>query len=158
MFCRECWKIDFNSKLDHGQVATIKCLDYCCDQKPEQASIIEILEEPTLQNKYRRFYSAYIVDINKNLIKCPVDDCGSVIDKKQQRPLVCSQCKTEVCPKCDMVAHKGSKCRVVRGAGERQFKLWAMFQTVGVKNCPQCNARTEKLPGCNHMSCQRCNA
>lgn len=71
---------------------------------------------------------------------------------KKSRYLVCEKCQTHICPKCQLQSHDGKPCAL---KGDTKFRLWAS-RGIGVKNCPVCNARTQKNEGCNHMHCQRC--
>jgi len=92
------------------------------------------------------------IEINGNpdLIYCPNIECQLAVSKKAYS---CVKCKTQICSKCHLKDHPGSKCAKVDEAG---LRVWAMTNN-GVKNCPGCQSRTEKSSGCNHMSCQRCS-
>lgn len=151
-YCHSCWHTNIMTKLNRGELMRIKCLDYCCDQQCPEMIIQQILNEAEFA-RYKKFSNAFKVDTNKNLIFCPNTICQELINKSIQ-PVVCQKCQTKVCSKCDLKAHQG---RCVN-QNNSQFKFWALGTNLGVKNCPKCNSRTEKITGCNHMTCTRCTA
>lgn len=104
-YCRECWRTNFLTKLNNGDLMRIKCLDYCCTEQCPETIIKSILSEQEF-DKYVRFTNAFKVDTNRNLIFCPSGTCQELIDKRS-KPIVCLKCQTKVCAKCDLTEHDG---------------------------------------------------
>jgi len=77
---------------------------------------------------------------------------------KEEESFKCEKCKHEECLKCGDKPHKGSTCE--------QFRKWKeennqadkltneMAKKEGLKNCPECGALSQKIDGCNYMTCQ----
>jgi hypothetical protein len=57
-----------------------------------------------------------------------------------------------MCFKCGAEAHPGSSCNKVGNAELRKYIL-----ENDVVKCPNCGFGTEKIDGCNHMTCAKCN-
>ena len=94
------------------------------------------------------------VGINSNIKWCPKPDCGKTVVK----PRFCScsnrtqcECGLEVCFKCGREWHAG-QCR---DDGNTAFQVYGMLHNVA--KCPNCKAPSEKIDGCNKMTCARCN-
>ena len=151
-FCRQCWSENINAKLNIGAISRINCLDYSCKQPIDETFIRSVLDDTDFL-KYKNFTNALLVDSKKSLIFCPNKDCGQIVDKTIV-PVVCRRCRIEICNKCDLQSHPNTACLVLE---DRRFRRWASRASkLGVKNCPTCRSRTEKLQGCNHMTCIRC--
>ena len=56
-----------------------------------------------------------------------------------------------MCFKCGQVSHPGKTCTLVENA-----KLAEYISSHGVIKCPKCAFGTEKIEGCNHMTCPKC--
>ena len=57
-----------------------------------------------------------------------------------------------MCFKCGAISHPGVTCENVGNAELREY----MAKNDVVK-CPSCGFGTEKIDGCNHMTCAKCN-
>jgi hypothetical protein len=91
---------------------------------------------------------------NKRLKWCAKPDCGKEIVKppfcKCSNRVVCER-GHETCFKCAREWHDG-KCKV--DEGEAAFKIYGLLNAVA--KCPTCSAPSEKIEGCNKMTCYRC--
>lgn len=56
-----------------------------------------------------------------------------------------------MCFKCGAVAHPGTSCNSVGNAELREY-----IKNSNVVKCPNCGFGTEKIDGCNHMTCAKC--
>lgn len=101
--------------------------------------------------------------------KCPHTECAGYLltkfkdnDKKiPETWVVCSNCKTRVCVKCDATIKGGSgdqeggstithhECLDADLESKRHIEL-------NSRPCPQCKAPISKIVGCNHMWCVLC--
>ena len=57
-----------------------------------------------------------------------------------------------MCFKCGAISHPGVSCSSVGN-----FELQEYMASHDVHKCPHCGYATEKIEGCNHMTCSRCN-
>ena len=56
-----------------------------------------------------------------------------------------------MCFKCGAVDHPGSSCNSVGNAELRNY-----VKQFNVQKCPSCGFGTQKIDGCNHMTCVKC--
>ena len=56
-----------------------------------------------------------------------------------------------MCIKCKAVSHPGVSCNNIGNAELREY-----MKTHDVLKCPNCGYGTEKIEGCNHMTCRIC--
>jgi ariadne-1 len=152
-FCIDCTRSHLTKLVDNCEVAKLKCADYECRATFSEEEYRQILDEQTA-SKMRRFVTALRVARDEDLFYCPSTECEIPLSLKackkvqQKGPLTCEKCATEICRKCLLRSHVGKPCAQ---QNETKFRLWASSD--GVKNCPECRARTQKNEGCNHMHC-----
>ena len=82
-FCNSCWYDFLSIKIKENKIASIKCLDYECQEKLSDEFIINLLNnDHDLIKKYKRFKSELEIlnDPNKKL--CPFPECDSYLELK----------------------------------------------------------------------------
>ena len=143
--------------IESCEVSKLKCLDYECQMTFLEDELKQVLNDEMF-SKMQRFLLALKVARDDDLFYCPNVKCGESLSQKELKKinkksnLTCKHCQTGICRKCLLTAHDGKKCTQ---SNDTKFRLWAT-RGVGVKNCPVCQARTQKNDGCNHMHCGRC--
>jgi hypothetical protein len=89
---------------------------------------------------------------NKKL--CPVTNCNSILELKDinNKEVICSNNHT-YCFICLEKPHGNSPCQ------ENLLKssMAEYSKNNLIKRCPKCNIITEKVTGCNHITCTKCN-
>ena len=74
--------------------------------------------------------------------------------------ITCSKCQFEWCFRCHAPWHPSITCKQFQ-KGNKPFRKWTKARTGGVANCqkcPLCRVYIQRSTGCNHMTCNRCNA
>ena len=82
-FCNDCWFYFLSTKIKENKIASIKCLEYNCQEKPNDDFIINLLDNDTsLIQKYQKFkFELEILNApNKKL--CPFPNCDSYLELK----------------------------------------------------------------------------
>ncbi|KAL0569785.1 hypothetical protein V5O48_012177 [Marasmius crinis-equi] len=87
---------------------------------------------------------------------CPSPDCTQVYRTAPPGTVLqCPSCLVRICPRCHVEYHEGFDCPEKDG-GDRLFDKWAKEH--GIKHCPGCKIPIERLEGCNHVTCTRCQS
>ena len=92
---------------------------------------------------------------NKNNKKTIANSSISSIKVNDDFKLTCSKCNTEICFNCAAAWH-GDINLTCDDVLDKKLDEWAISSSKDVQYCPKCNARIEKLEGCNHMTCSYC--
>ena len=152
-FCNDCWYNYLSIKIQENKLASIKCLDYECQEKPDDIFIFNILySNPKLIEKYKKFkiQLEIINDPNKKL--CPFPNCDSYLELKNEKDKYVKCLNNhEFCYICLNKPHGNMPCiNMSTSLVEYEKKNF-------VKKCPKCSIITEKFEGCNHITCSKCN-
>jgi hypothetical protein len=71
--------------------------------------------------------------------------------------IICEKCEYEYCF-IHANAHPNEDCRVYSARVLKEEQTNQKFIDETTKHCPSCDVATYKNGGCNHMTCQHCNA
>ena len=108
-----------------------------------------------IYKKYLLFKENINVDTNKNLKWCPKVGCQNYVRRSKRCCFYSNtqqcDCGQKMCFKCGAVSHKGVSCNNV---GNQELRNYMILH--GVVKCPKCGFGTEKIDGCNHMTCTKC--
>jgi len=151
-FCKVCLEQYLYYKVVDGQVATISCPDYNCQNSLPCFFVVKFLSPPLIQ-KYQKFKKRSELEQNINLRWCPVPDCeGYDLGGLRKKKLQCNFCGFNYCFFCCEEWHGRKRCKNIL---DYEFEKWARNRNV--KYCPRCRHRVEKNGGCPHMHCIKCN-
>lgn len=151
IFCKDCLQGYVTIRIEEGQVLTMPCPNHECKSQIEDR-IIKVLVPEALYEKYLKFKNNEELSKNPYLRWCPQPDCtGSDVGNINKQQLTCNVCKFEFCYYCSEAWHKGSKCK---HESDKEMDIWA--KNYGIKICPNCRRKVEKLKGCDHMTCTKC--
>jgi len=153
-FCDECWYDFLSIKIKENKLAFIKCMDYECSEKPDDDFIINLLNSnQELIDKYKRFKLELEIINDPNRKFCPFPNCNSFLELKDKnnKEVKCSN-NHIFCFLCLNAPHGNLPCNneIDKSMVEYEKKNF-------VKKCPKCDIITEKIPGCNHITCAKCN-
>lgn len=152
--CHDCLRRHLSTRIDDGRVdeAALSCIWGTCGAAATEEELRQFLEAPQFE-KYLRFKQQRS---DPDLRECP--NC-----RRQCRPsktgsgvvaeMVCASCSLEFCF-YHSNAHEPGKAaceEYERTQIGSQAKAWR-----NTKFCPRCTAPTEKVEGCNHMTCGQC--
>ena len=154
-FCNKCWFDYFSVKINENQMASIQCLVYECVEEPDEDFIINLIKsDQNLVERYKKFkYDLEIIN-NQNKKFCPFPNCNSFLEIKDinNKEVKCLN-NHAFCFFCLEKPHGNSPCK------ENLLKnsLAEYSKNNLIKRCPKCSITTEKVIGCNHITCPKCN-
>lgn len=156
--CRACMSHYISGLVADARVNGILCPHgHECGAFALQQEVRQLTDEQTF-NKYLRFRQQ---QLDPTLRECPA--CGKLCKpgREQDGELVPEM----RCDACDAVfcyyhsnAHAGRPCEEYRRELAKEERKAMDGALRGTKPCPQCGIPTEKVSGCNHMTCATCRS
>ena len=150
-FCTECLSIYIQIRIEERQVSIIPCPNHQCHSKILDSEIVHMVDSRLYQN-YLKFKKVEELNKNSFLKWCPKPDCeGYDIGSLRNSKLKCNVCKHRYCFYCRESWHYWKRCKLSQ---DKQIDEWAKEN--GIKYCPKCKIKIEKLEGCDYMTCPIC--
>lgn len=153
--CRECMRQYVRGLVTDGKVDAIQCPQSKeCGGKASEGEV-RMLTDPDTFAKFKRFQ---LMQMDPDLRQCPtcgrlvkpeVDEDGSIVAEME------CPCGAEFCY-YHSNAHVGRPCEEYRKTVAKEERLAMDGALKGTKPCPNCGIITEKISGCNHMTCATC--
>ena len=152
-FCKSCWINYLLVNINEKKIIKIKCMESSCE---------EILPENFI---YKLIYNnnELISQFNENKLRqeildnprkkfCPYPDCNSYARRNNKKENIV-KCENghEFCFYCLKEPHEGKNC-----GKELDEKMEEFAKKKFIKKCPSCKIWSEKISGCNHMTCIEC--
>ena len=153
-FCDECWYDFLSIKIKENKLSSIKCMDYECGEKPDDDFIINLLKlNQELIDKYKKFKLELEIINDPNKKFCPFPNCNSFLElrDKTNKEVKCSNDHI-FCFICLKAPHGNLPCKKEINKSMVEYE-----KNNFVKKCPKCDIITEKITGCNHIICAKCN-
>lgn len=182
--CRDCLRSHVTTKVQSGDVTKVDCPDGSC-QEIIPPSIIKELVTPDVFERYDRLLLQRTLDGMQDVVYCPRPTCRCVTMRDDSNMAQCPRCMFSFCVLCKRVWHGIAPCKLLpsdleelrdtwesldandRQVLEKQFgkdRLHKAFEEYdsykwiesNAKLCPHCNAKIQKMFGCNKMTCTHC--
>ena len=83
--CNKCWVNYLKSKIPEAKVEQIKCVEYKCNQIPEEFILKHIKEDNILLEKYEKFKLRAEIIKDPNKRQCPKPNCGKFLQKSKNK-------------------------------------------------------------------------
>ncbi|UJR25187.1 hypothetical protein I4U23_006542 [Adineta vaga] len=148
-----------------------------CSVQINSSSILYNSELPvSLRERYQQILAQDLSEKQNTCIKlCPHCNYITVIDEKDsikygkkshrstERWLHCEQCEKDWCWSCYAPSHPNETCRQFK-TNHTHIDLWARTRRSDNNNqrnaqrCPKCSIYIEKIDGCDHMHCTKCDS
>lgn len=162
-FCGDCWGQFLNIKLkEDGLVDFISCPAENCEIPVEDDLVLRFATSSEAQQRFNKMLTNSFVEQTKKMKWCPGADCNNAIQLESGlQSLNCDViciCGSSLCFSCDQDAHGPLSC-VLLQKWKRLCKEDAATSAYMMKNtvkCPHCQISTQKISGCNHMTCTKC--
>ncbi|XP_058795446.1 E3 ubiquitin-protein ligase arih1l-like [Phymastichus coffea] len=160
-FCTNCWDGYLKIKImNEGLVQKIKCMAQKCEIFMDDNTIMNLVKNPKVKQKYQKQIINNFVDYNKLMRWCLTPGCDRVIKVQyvDAKPVTC-KCHLTFCFKCGKRWHEPISCGLL-GKWEKIDKVEAattVWLITHTKDCPGCHSNIEKNGGCNHMTCMKCD-
>ncbi|EKE37676.1 zinc finger protein, putative [Entamoeba nuttalli P19] len=162
-FCIKCWEERIKTMIESigSNVVDCLCMEQGCTCKVNY-EIIEKIGNKKIYERFMYFICKDFISHRKSYVFCPVDTCGRAIHyfdtSRNEVPIIC-KCGQKFCFKCGREMHKPVSCS--------EFMKWndlvtndtesMKFVNTISKPCFHCGLYTERVDGCNHMTCSRCH-
>merc|ERR1712048_227053 len=153
--CRTCMRRYISGLVADGRVESIRCpVKETCGSVVQSFELLHLTDDETF-SKYERFRRMHVDPSLRQCPKCDVlcqpsrDVEGGIILEMQ-----CRQCLAEFCYHHSN-AHAGQSCEAYRRRLDED-EQHALALDTETKPCPGCGILTDKISGCNHMTCPRC--
>lgn len=158
-FCKECLVEDWTDKIKRNLTSHFKliCPQDKCKRPINYYELQANLPFATYESYLKKTHDSYKTETNSSeiFVICPNIKCkAEYFICRQASFFFCKQCERKSCADClgDMIDHEGIKCE------EFQEKIsspeeYAFRKTFIGKQCPVCKLNTEKISGCNFMTC-----
>ncbi len=156
-YCRECLERHYRQSVENGIVSFV-CMEQQCERAVEESELFLFLDAAN-QEKYSRFLRNVELAKDPTVRWCVRAGCDTPIKRKsrKQSKLECPECGTAVCFDCaGLYYNDGQNKHECNKQLDEKLVLWAKRSNFDVSFCPKCQARIEKLSGCNHMTCSYC--
>lgn len=152
--CSECISTYITGLVCDARVNDIVCPNEC--HAMATADEIKRFTTAEVYAKYERFRQ---MRQDATLRQCP--QCGSLCKPEEDEDggvkaeMLCGTCGTEFCY-YHSNAHTGRSCEEYQRQVAKEERLAIDGALRGTRPCPSCGIATEKLNGCNHMTCSSC--
>ena len=155
-WCRSCFASYLAAATDN-KIFPLTCLgnEATCSQPVSVYFARDILTADGFDRVVNASFFAYVYSRPDEFHYCPTPDCPQIYrSAPPDTVLQCPSCLARICPNCHVEAHDGMSCANRDLDGEKLFREW--MEAHDVKSCPGCKSSIEKIAGCNHMTCTRC--
>ncbi|CAF1167507.1 unnamed protein product [Adineta ricciae] len=172
--CSICLITHTITNINNGKVH-IECP--ACSEQMNSSTILYNSELPVhLRERYQHILAQDLSEQQNTCIKlCPHCNYITVIDEQHrkkygkrsrrssERWVHCEQCGKDWCWPCYAPSHANETCRQFK-KNHTHVDIWARARRPDNKNqrnaqrCPKCSIYIEKIDGCDHMQCMKCNS
>ena len=151
-FCKSCWINYLIVNINEKKLIKIKCMESSCNEILSENFIYALINdnnELILQFNENKLRQEILENPRKKF--CPFPDCNSYArrNNKKENTVKCGNGHS-FCFYCLKESHEG-KC-----GKELDEKMEEFAKKKFIKKCPKCNIWSEKISGCNHITCIEC--
>lgn len=119
------------------------------------------MDLPSTMTKIHDRIARITILSNGDATICPNGECGNILITKGVVECTCNECNINWCNTCKSTPyHKGMTCgqhKLFQDKSVEGQKIKEMIEEGIIKQCPKCYHGTEKIDGCNKMTCSRCS-
>ncbi|XP_045622435.2 E3 ubiquitin-protein ligase RNF14 isoform X1 [Procambarus clarkii] len=184
VFCKDCMASYFSVQISEGNIKFLMCPEDKCESEANPKQVQELVSEEMYQRWDEMLLNSTISSLG-DMQPCPRYHCQypATIEEGQGQ---CPSCKFVFCGICRFGWHGVDPCRLKHSESRKIMEIYIngdesekqalegqygkKYLTVlkeeylsmnyleeNSKKCPRCNAKIEKIDGCNKMTCQRCS-
>ena len=158
IFCTTCWNNHIQGNMNRGNILNIKCMEAGCSSIVTR-NIIEFAFPSSVQ-RYNDFILKESVESHGNVF-CPNPVCDKVIMMKhnhdRETHSIRCQCNQRFCVKCHGEYHTPATCEEVDKWNTKNQEVDdKSYLMLTIKHCFHCGCPSERISGCNHITCPRC--
>ncbi|GAM20752.1 hypothetical protein SAMD00019534_039270 [Acytostelium subglobosum LB1] len=160
-YCRDCITQFVGNELvmGKGNLGSIRCPAANCQAVLDQVTLATLMNAHQLAQNLDQYFNEYYQITNTN--RCKFKPCRRLVytypNEAKVNPYVPCACNHTLCLNCgDTAIHWPIPCS---GYHEDEHNEFDSFQYLinNTTSCPRCKLAVERISGCNHMMCSRCN-
>jgi len=160
-YCLGCWKeyLKEQTARSGAQVLNTRCMYPKCPVKLN-ADTWKKLADTKEYDRYRYFSMKTYVESDRHLAFCPNPTCGNAVRYNgvgRPTEVVECTCGAKFCFSCGLEQHSPVSCKMLeqwRLRNEDDQESLRLIQATS-KPCFHCSMPTERVQGCNHMTCRK---
>ncbi|KAF7973906.1 hypothetical protein HWV62_13946 [Athelia sp. TMB] len=155
-WCKACFANYLLASVDN-KAFPLRCLgdEAKCSQTVSVTAARNVLSADDFDAVADAAFHSYVYARPDEFHYCPTPNCPQIYRTAPPDTILqCPACLARICPSCHTLAHDGISCIDRDIDGDKLFKEWMGGHDV--KTCPGCKASIERIAGCNHMTCTRC--
>ncbi|PSN65914.1 hypothetical protein BS50DRAFT_401045 [Corynespora cassiicola Philippines] len=161
VYCISC----LESQCTSSSSFPIRCLGTSakCNQPFNLSELKTGLTGPIYDSLLQNSLNIYVRTHPIEFQHCSTPECTRFYrtsSKENPRVFECDSCLTSICTSCRQTEHTGYSCsewaaflKAEADTGLEEYK-----KEHDIRGCPKCSSAIEKDGGCNHMTCQNCQA
>ncbi|KZP25503.1 hypothetical protein FIBSPDRAFT_700145, partial [Athelia psychrophila] len=156
-WCKSCFANYLIASIDN-KAFPLKCLGAeakCSQTISVTTAARDVLSANDFDAVADAAFHSYVYARPDEFHYCPTANCPQIYRTAPPGTILqCPSCLARICPSCHTLAHDELSCADRDTDGDKLFKEW--MDNHDVKACPGCKASIERIAGCNHMACTRC--
>ena len=157
-YCPECLQ-HYLSSAPETKMFPLACIT--CKVPIAIPLLRRLLTPQAFQALVETAFSSYLSDPTRKLKYCRTADCEQIyLQSELEDPQVlnCPVCFSTVCSACGEEPHDGMTCtqNKFNKDPDEQDRLFNLWVAANARRCPGCSTTIEKIDGCNHITCNRC--
>ena len=156
-FCKSCWHEHIQSNANRGIILNMKCMESGCNCIVTR-NIISFASKSLLA-RYNEMMLKDYVQSNGNLF-CPNPSCNKIIILNHNKDVHTIRCKCNqrFCAKCHGEYHTPATCEEIDKWEAKNSEIDNDdYLMLTIKHCFHCGCPSERISGCNHITCPRCH-
>lgn len=166
--CQFCIDQIIETNISEGRVF-MPCPNTDCKKALTRDFILRFVRDNDTRTKYERFRINQENDPSKKTCPncCLITERDGLPEYKSKAPtpqnysITCDNCSFQWCFSCHSPWHEGISCQAYH-KGDKEFHKWTQHRLVGFtpncQKCPKCKVFIQRSSGCDHMTCNQCNA
>lgn len=154
--CNDCLTQMVNTMIKEKDTTSLKCPN--CARQIQENEIRRITNnDGNKLEAYSDIATEEYLAKQNNVQQCPTADCPYKFFNENYDPqiILCPSCHARYCSKCLTNHPEKTPCNITENVNNKETQKWLDQNT---KACPQCHALIQKVDGCNHVTCKRCQA
>ncbi|XP_042207502.1 E3 ubiquitin-protein ligase RNF14-like [Homarus americanus] len=184
VYCKDCMASYFTVQISEGNIQFLRCPEIKCDSEANPKQVQELVPEDLYQKWDQMLLNSTLSSLG-DIQPCPRYHCQYPVTIEEGQGQ-CPSCKFVFCGICRFGWHGVDPCRLKHSESRKIMELYINgeeserklledqygkkylsllqdeylslnYLEKNSKKCPRCQAKIEKIDGCNKMTCQRCS-
>lgn len=160
-FCVDCLQYTVTDWIRNNKLK-MSCPNTECKKEFDFDQVRLILDNDELTKKYDQALLERAIDSMEDSVYCINQKCSKICFKPEDSDFVkCEHCNQKFCFKCKKDHDETTTCKdheqYLKDLGNVDVAMDKYLSKINTNNCPNCKMVTEKIAGCNHITCPKCH-